>query len=83
VTLRSGPSTTGDVVRFMKQGEAVTVLEKTNSYWYKIKTSDGVTGYTSSSDKYIKIGATSVAASVTPSTPRKSPATATLKNVSA
>ncbi|MGP0579750.1 C40 family peptidase [Paenibacillus peoriae] len=83
VKLRSGPSTTGDVVSFMKQGEAVTVLEKTNSYWYKIKTSDGVTGYTSSSDKYIKIGATSVAAAVTPSTTRKSEATESVKNVSA
>lgn len=83
VKLRSGPSTTGDVVSFMKQGEAVTVLEKTNSYWYKIKTSDGVTGYTSSSDKYIKIGATSVAAAVTPSTTRNSEATESVKNVSA
>ncbi|MDH2333162.1 SH3 domain-containing C40 family peptidase [Paenibacillus polymyxa] len=83
VKLRSGPSTTGDVVSFMKQGEAVTVLEKTNSYWYKIKTSDGVTGYTSSSDKYIKIGATSVAAAVTPSTTRKPEAAESVKNVSA
>ncbi|WDZ55049.1 SH3 domain-containing C40 family peptidase [Paenibacillus polymyxa] len=83
VKLRSGPSTTGDVVSFMKQGEAVTVLEKTNSYWYKIKTSDGVTGYTSSSDKYIKVGATSVAAAVTPSATRKSEATESVKNVSA
>lgn len=71
VKLRSNPSTTGDVVSFMKQGEAVTVLEKTNNYWYKIKTSAGVTGYTSSSDKYIKVGATSVAATVIPSASRK------------
>jgi cell wall-associated NlpC family hydrolase len=83
VKLRSGPSTTGDVVSFMKQGEAVTVLEKTNSYWYKIKTSDGVTGYTSSSDKYIKIGATSVAAAVTSSASRKPEAAESVKNVSA
>ena len=83
VKLRSGPSTTGDVVSFMKQGEAVTVLEKTNSYWYKIKTSDGVTGYTSSSDKYIKVGATSVAAAVTSSASRKSEAAEPVKNVSA
>jgi cell wall-associated NlpC family hydrolase len=67
----------------MKQGEAVTVLEKTNSYWYKIKTSDGVTGYTSSSDKYIKVGATSVAAAVTPSASRKTEASESAKNVSA
>ncbi|MHB0861010.1 C40 family peptidase [Paenibacillus sp. SEL3] len=83
VKLRSGPSTTGDVVSFMKQGEAVTVLEKTNSYWYKIKTSDGVTGYTSSSDKYIKVGATSVAAAVTSSASRKSEAAEPVENVSA
>ncbi|APB74344.1 invasion associated endopeptidase [Paenibacillus polymyxa] len=83
VKLRSGPSTTGDVVSFMKQGEAVTVLEKTNSYWYKIKTSDGVTGYTSSSDKYIKVGATSVAAAVTSSASRKPDAAESVKNVSA
>ncbi|APB69646.1 hydrolase [Paenibacillus polymyxa] len=83
VKLRSDPSTTGDVVSFMKQGEAVTVLEKTNSYWYKIKTSDGVTGYTSSSDKYIKVGATSVAAAVTSSASRKPEAAESVKNVSA
>ncbi|MGG4221074.1 SH3 domain-containing C40 family peptidase [Paenibacillus jamilae] len=82
VKLRSDPSTTGDVVSFMKQGEAVTVLEKTNSYWYKIKTSDGVTGYTSSSDKYIKVGATSVAAAATPSVSRKTEAAEPAKNVS-
>ncbi|WP_025684077.1 SH3 domain-containing protein, partial [Paenibacillus maysiensis] len=79
VKLRSGPSTTRDVVSFMKQGEAVTVLEKTNSYWYKIKTSDGVTGYTSSSDKYIKVGATSVAAAVTEPAVRKPEAKEVLK----
>lgn len=59
VKLRAVPSSTGDVVGFMKQGEAVTVLEKTNSYWYKVKTAGGITGYTSSSDKYIKVGASS------------------------
>jgi cell wall-associated NlpC family hydrolase len=79
VKLRSGPSTTGDVVSFMKQGEAVTVLEKTNSYWYKVKTSDGVSGYTSSSDKYIKVGAISVAAAVEPVS-RKPEAGDSLKN---
>ncbi len=83
VKLRSGPSTTGDVVSFMKQGEAVTVLEKTNNYWYKVKTSDGVTGYTSSSDKYIKVGATSVAAAATSSVSRKTEASESAKTVSA
>lgn len=83
VKLRSGPSTTGDVVSFMKQGEAVTVLEKTNNYWYKVKTSDGVTGYTSSSDKYIKVGATSVAAAATPPVSRKTEASESAKTVSA
>ncbi|WP_025675401.1 SH3 domain-containing C40 family peptidase [Paenibacillus polymyxa] len=82
VKLRSGPSTTGDVVSFMKQGEAVTVLEKTNNYWYKVKTSDGVTGYTSSSDKYIKVGATSVAAATSPVS-RKTEASESAKTVSA
>ncbi|MEC0235438.1 SH3 domain-containing C40 family peptidase [Paenibacillus kribbensis] len=80
VKLRSNPSTTGDVVSFMKQGEAVTVLEKTNSYWYKVKTSGGVTGYTSSSDKYIKVGATSAAATVTPTASRKPEITESVKN---
>ncbi|MCV9951359.1 SH3 domain-containing C40 family peptidase [Paenibacillus sp. BT-177] len=83
VKLRSGPSTTGDVVSFMKQGEAVTVLEKTNNYWYKVKTSDGVTGYTSSSDKYIKVGATSVAAAATSPVSRKTEASESAKTVSA
>lgn len=81
VKLRANPSTTGDVVSFMKQGEAVTVLEKTNSYWYKIKTSNGVTGYTSSSDKYIKVGAaTSAAATVIPTDSRKPEAAESIKS---
>ncbi|KTS77253.1 hydrolase [Paenibacillus jamilae] len=83
VKLRSGPSTTGDVVSFMKQGEAVTVLEKTNNYWYKVKTSDGVTGYTSSSDKYIKVGATIVAAAATSPVSPKTEASESAKTVSA
>ncbi|WP_138494775.1 SH3 domain-containing C40 family peptidase [Paenibacillus pinistramenti] len=55
VNLRSEPSTSSSVIRLVKKGETVQVLEAPNSYWYKIKTSDGQTGYISSSSKYVEV----------------------------
>lgn len=55
VRLRTSPSTNGSVIRTLNTGEQVTVLEETNSYWYKIRTKDGEVGYTSSGNQYIRI----------------------------
>lgn len=56
VRLRTSPSTNGKVLEYLQQGEQVIILEKTNSYWYKIRTADGNVGYTSTSSQYISVG---------------------------
>lgn len=53
VSFREGPSTSAERIRYLKAGEKVLILDKPNSYWYKIKTADGSTGYISTSDTYI------------------------------
>lgn len=58
VSFRKGASTSSERMRYLKKGEKVTVLDKPNSYWYKVKDSNGVTGYVSSSSKYIKVSGT-------------------------
>jgi cell wall-associated NlpC family hydrolase len=55
VSLRTRPSTTSDRIRYLQQGEHVTLLEKVNSYWYKIQDKMGTVGYTSTNTKYITI----------------------------
>lgn len=57
VRLRSGASTASETVGYLKQGEQVAILEKTNAYWYKVRTVSGLVGYTSSSSKYISVAA--------------------------
>ncbi|WP_410512369.1 NlpC/P60 family protein [Paenibacillus sp. BR2-3] len=53
VRLRDTPSINGKVLSYLTKGEQVVILEKTNSYWYKVKNADGAIGYTSSADQYI------------------------------
>ena len=52
VNLRSAPSTSASVYRLLRKGEDIHVIEKVNSYWLKVQTKDGKTGYISSSSKY-------------------------------
>ncbi|MFB5762982.1 C40 family peptidase [Paenibacillus medicaginis] len=56
VRLRTAPSMDSGTAAFLKQGETVTILGQADNYWYKVKTAAGLTGYTSSSSQYIKIG---------------------------
>lgn len=53
VSFRTGPSTNDSRMRYLQRGEAVTVLEAVNRYWYKIVDKHGVAGYVSTSDQYI------------------------------
>jgi len=54
VNFRKAPSTSGDIIRMLKKGELILITEKVNAYWYKITDAYGVTGYVSSSSKYIE-----------------------------
>lgn len=56
VRLREAPSTSKKVLEYLNRGEQVTILEKTNKYWYKVRTVEGTVGYTSSSSQYISAG---------------------------
>lgn len=55
VNLRTGPSTSASVIRLMKKGEKAVILDKHNSYWYKVQDEQGNTGYMSTSSKYIQV----------------------------
>ncbi|XEC95491.1 SH3 domain-containing protein [Paenibacillus tarimensis] len=60
VSFRERPSTSSTVMRYLKSGERVTILEKINSYWYKVSDASGKTGYISSNQKYIQASITPV-----------------------
>lgn len=45
LNLRAGASTSTKVLAAYGQGTQVTVLERVNNEWYKVKTADGKTGY--------------------------------------
>ncbi len=55
VRLRTSPSTSGSVIKYLSKGDQVVILEETNSYWYKVRTASGEVGYTSSGDQYISV----------------------------
>ncbi|WP_338554849.1 SH3 domain-containing protein [Paenibacillus sp. KS-LC4] len=49
VNFRSAPSASAPVIRMLKKGEQVTILDASNAYWYKLQDSSGRTGYASPS----------------------------------
>ncbi|MGF7033132.1 cell wall-associated NlpC family hydrolase [Paenibacillus mucilaginosus] len=53
VSFRKAADTDAARIRYLQEGETVTILDKVNSYWYKVKDKNGVTGYVSTSSKYI------------------------------
>ncbi|TBL79964.1 SH3 domain-containing C40 family peptidase [Paenibacillus thalictri] len=59
VSFRTQPDTGSSVIRYLKGGEKVQILEKVNNYWYKVKASDGTVGYVSSQSQYITVGGSS------------------------
>ncbi len=54
VSLRQSADVNSTRIRYLKEGEKVTILSKVNSWWYKVKASDGREGYISTSAKYIQ-----------------------------
>ncbi|MBW7476810.1 C40 family peptidase [Paenibacillus oenotherae] len=55
VSFRDRPSTASTVIKYLKKGSQVAILEEVNSYWYKVQDNSGQIGYVSSSNKYIEI----------------------------
>lgn len=54
VSLRQSADVNSTRIRYLKEGEKVTILSKVNSWWYKVKAADGREGYISTSAKYIQ-----------------------------
>ena len=78
VRLRSKPSTSGTVVRYLNKGERVTVLEKTNKYWYQVRTANGNIGYTSANAEYLSlVGNIGATVTPTPAPPASQPESST------
>jgi cell wall-associated NlpC family hydrolase len=80
VNMRSGPSSTASVIRMLKKGEQVSILEKSGS-WYKVSDSNGKTGYISSSSKYTELGSNAPSGGTESGTGTDTPALATLTGV--
>lgn len=68
VSLRTGPDTDDRRIRYLKEGEEVTILEETNKWWYKVKDSYGNVGYISTNDKYINVSSSGSASGSTVNT---------------
>jgi cell wall-associated NlpC family hydrolase len=55
VSFRTAPSTSSNVISYLHEGDDVTILERVNSYWYKVQDSRGRVGYVSSRSQYIDV----------------------------
>src|SRR5690554_735032 len=55
VNFRESPSTSGNRIRYLKQGEKLEIISKPNSYWYEARDASGMIGFVSSSSTYIKL----------------------------
>ena len=52
LNVRSGTSTSNSIIGVVYKGDNVSIVEKTNNYWYKVKLSNGKIGYCSAT--YLK-----------------------------
>ncbi|MFD2880868.1 SH3 domain-containing protein [Paenibacillus rhizoplanae] len=48
VRLRTDPSNSSTILKYLNKGDQVVILEAAGSYWYKVRTAEGIVGYTSS-----------------------------------
>ncbi|MFE4714055.1 C40 family peptidase [Paenibacillus sp. NPDC056722] len=55
VRLRTAPSVNSNVLKYLQKGEIVSILEVTNSYFYKVQSASGDVGYVSSGSQYISL----------------------------
>ncbi|WP_232274355.1 C40 family peptidase [Paenibacillus sp. 481] len=67
VNFRDLPSMQGKVIRMLKKGEQVSILDKPSSAWYKVQDSKGQVGYVSTSSKYMSVSGNVT----TPETPKE------------
>jgi len=80
VSFREKASETSTRIRYLKTGENVKILEKTNNWWYKIQDASGRTGYVSTNTKYIQTSGAPASPSPSPA-PDTTPASAKAQKV--
>ncbi|GIQ69758.1 hydrolase Nlp/P60 [Xylanibacillus composti] len=54
VSFREEPSVSGKLIRYLENGEQVEIVQQASSYWYKVKDSEGKTGFVSSKEEFIE-----------------------------
>lgn len=55
VSFRKAPSTSGERIRYLAKNEQVTITGQANAYWYAVTDKNGVSGYISTSDEYVRV----------------------------
>ncbi|RCX13937.1 cell wall-associated NlpC family hydrolase [Fontibacillus phaseoli] len=73
VNLRNQPSTAGKILGMLDKGTKVSIIEKSNDYFYKVLTESGTSGYVSTSEKYLETSG-NVSGSAPPPAPNPAPA---------
>ena len=81
VRLRNAPSTSSSILAYLNKGDVVTILEKTNDYFYKVRAADGSVGYTSSMDKYLSVNPVNTTPEPTPPAPEAPTGSKAIENV--
>ncbi|MFC3749902.1 C40 family peptidase [Paenibacillus sp. GCM10012306] len=74
VRLRTAPSVNSNVLKYLQKGEIVSILEVTNSYFYKVQSATGEVGYVSSGSQYISLTSAGSAGAKPAPTPAPTPA---------
>ncbi|REK75213.1 hydrolase Nlp/P60 [Paenibacillus paeoniae] len=59
VNMRTAPSASSTVIRMLKKGENVSIIEEAGKGWYKVSDANGKSGYISSSSQYTKTSSSS------------------------
>ncbi|QAY68613.1 hydrolase Nlp/P60 [Paenibacillus protaetiae] len=72
VNFRTAPSSSASVIRMLKKGETLTIIDKVNSSWYQAVDQNGATGYLSTSSQYTAITSSPASSSGTTATIKKS-----------
>jgi peptidoglycan DL-endopeptidase CwlO len=53
VNFRTAPDTEALIIRLLQEDEQVSIVEKVNQYWFKVRDKNGKIGYVSANSKYI------------------------------
>ncbi len=60
MSLRVAPDSSSTIIRYFKTYEVFTILQKVNSYWYKVQDNLGRTGYATANSAYMSVWANAI-----------------------